>query len=385
MTGTLSLSRSTIYEAEAFDITATVDPDATEFLLETTPNLRSSQCFSGPAGTINGTTSAMSWPATVTFHACPSGQATVWLRRSSDNALITSKTFNIATRPDLSADLSVGSVTFAENETLRIQVGNTFTVTAANADPEHTFVKFRITERLGHGGCASADEGPDGQAGRGIDGELAPTSRTLHGCSVGQGTVKLLASYDDTVIATLNVKVVPPPPTNLQYNAGTTWINFYWDAPDGYETFQYTFDGGSDVEITATNKLISGLVIGSAHHFTVRTHENGVSSDSISISGETTCGFAGAVCSTAGDGILLLQFGDGIYRIHSKLAPGTYTIGAPEDASSCEWERLGNLQNADDQVLESGTWSDGLQVTIASSDVAFYTSGCGTWTLQTPQ
>ena len=139
VTGTLSLSRSTIYEAEAFDITATVDPDATEFLLETTPNLRSSQCFSGPAGTINGTTSAMSWPATVTFHACPSGQATVWLRHSSDNALITSKTFNIATRPDLSADLSVGSVTFAENETLRIQVGNTFTVTAANADPEHTF------------------------------------------------------------------------------------------------------------------------------------------------------------------------------------------------------------------------------------------------------
>ncbi len=388
VTGTLSLSRSTIYEAEAFDITATVDPVTTEFLLETSPNLKSSQCFSGPAGTINGTTPAMSSPATVTYHACPSGQATVWLRRASDNTLITSKTFNIATRPNLSANLSVGSVTFTESKTLRIPVGGSFTVRASNVSPAHTFVKFRITSPLGAVACSAGTSGQDGasgQTGSRTLGELAPTSRTIYGCSAGQGTVKLLASYDDTVIATLNVKVVPPAPTNLQYNAGTSWMNFFWDAPDGYDTFRYSFDGGSDVEVTATNKLISGLIRGTPYRFTVATHENNVSSDSVTITGETECGSVGTACSNAGDGVLLLQVGDGIHRVHAKLAPGTYTIGTPEDPSSCEWERLGNLQTADDQVLESGTWSDGLQVTIASSDVAFYTSGCGTWTRQSPQ
>ena len=184
------------------------------------------------------------------------------------------------------------------------------------------------------------------------------------------------------MIATLNVKVVPPPPTNLQYNAGTSWINFYWDAPEGYDTFQYSFDGGSEVEITATNKLIFGLVIGTAHRFSVWTYENGVSSGNLSITGETTCSNPDSACSNAGDGILLHQFGDGIYRVHAKLVPGTYTIGTPEEPSSCEWERLGNLQTAADQVVESGNWSDGLRVTIASSDVAFYTSGCRTWTLE---
>ena len=319
---------------------------------------------------------------TLTFHGCPSGDVTVWLERASDDAPITSKTFNIQTRPDLSADLSVGSVTFEEDETLRIQVGSTFTVNVTNVDPQHTLVKFRITEPLGFGGCTTGDsrqDGPSGQAG--INGELAPISRTFHGCSAGQGTVKLLASYDDTVVATLNVKVVPPPPTNLQYNAGTSWINFYWDAPEGYDTFRYSFDGGSDVEITATNKLIAGLIRGTPYRFTVSTYENGISSDRVAITGETECGSVGTACSIAPNDVLLHQFGDGIYRVHAEFLPGTYAIGSPDDPSECEWERLGNLQTAADQVIESGTWGDGLQVTIASSDVAFYTSGCGTWNL----
>ena len=388
VTGILTLSRSTIYEGEAFDVTASVNPSTTEIRFRISANLGLSQCFAGAAGQADTFTDPMSATTTLTLHACPSGQATIRLLRASDNAEITSKTFTISARPALSANLSVSGVTFGESYTLRIQVGDSFTMRASNTSPSHTFVKFRITSPLGAVACSAGTSGQDGasgQTGSPTQGELAPTSRTIYGCSAGQGTVKLLASYDDTVIATLNVKVVPPPPTNLQFNAGTSWMNFYWDAPEGYDTFQYSFDGGSDVEVTATNKLISGLVIGSAHRFSVRTYENAVSSDSVSISGETTCGFAGTACSTAGDGILLHQFADGIHRVHAKLAPGTYTIGTPEDPSSCEWERLGNLQNADDQVLESGTWTEGRQVTIASSDVAFYTFGCGTWTLQSPQ
>ena len=325
---------------------------------------------------------------TLTFHGCPSGTATVWLQRASDHVPFTSTTVNIRTRPALSADLSVSGSTYEEDQTLHIQVGDTFTVNAVNVEPEYTLVKFRITSPLSAVACSSAtsaQDGPSRQAGGQTLGELAPTSRTLHGCLAGQGTVKLLASYDDTVVATLNVKVVPPPPTDLQFNAGTSWINFYWDAPEGYDTFRYRFNGGDAVEITATNKLIAGLIRGTPYRFTVSTYENGISSDRVAITGETECGSAGTACSIAPNDVLLHQFGDGIYRVHAEFLPGTYTIGTPEDPSFCEWERLGNLQSAADQVVESGNWTDGLQVNIASSDVAFYTSGCGTWSLQSLQ
>ena len=354
----------------------------------TTHQLSIGQCFAGPSGQAHRTTDEMPGNTTLTFHGCPSGEVTVWLQRASDRAPITSKRFTIRTRPALSADLSVPGVTIGEENTLVIQVGSSFTVNPGNVDPEYTLVKFRITSPLGAVACSSGTSGQDGatgQSGGRTLGELAPTSRTLHGCSAGQGTVKLLASYDDAVIATLNVKVVPPPPTDLQFNAGTSWINFYWDAPEGYDTFRYRFNGGDAVEITATNKLIAGLIRGTPYRFTVSTYENGISSDRVAITGETECGSAGTACSIAPNDVLLHQFGDGIYRVHAEFLPGTYTIGTPEDPSFCEWERLGNLQSAADQVVESGNWTDGLQVNIASSDVAFYTSGCGTWSLQSLQ
>ncbi len=385
-TGTLTLSRSTIYEGEAFDVTASVNPDATQIRFQITPNLGLSQCFAGAAGQVDTFTDAMSAATTLTLYACPSGQATIRLLRASDNALIASRSFTIATRPDLSADLSVSGVTFGEGETLRIQAGGSFTMRAANVSPSNTFVKFRITSPLSAVACPSGTSGQDdasGQAGGATPGELAPTSRTFHACSAGQGTVKLLASYDDAVIATLNVKVVPPPPTNLQFNAGTSWINFYWDAPDGHDTFQYSFDDGAAVQTSQTNRLISGLIRGTPYRFSVWTYDNSVGSDKVSITGETECGSPGTACSIAARDPLLTSFADGIYRVHAEIAAGTYAIGTPEDASACEWERLANLQGTPDQVIESGTWSDGLQVAIASSDVAFYTSGCGTWSLAT--
>ena len=101
----------------------------------------------------------------------------------------------------------------------------------------------------------------------------------------------------------------------------------------------------------------------------------------MSVTVETTCGSVGTACSIGSDGVLYLFFGDGIHRVDLEIAPGTYEIGSPEDSAACEWERLANLQGTDDQVLESGGWRDGLRVTIASSDAAFYTFGCGTWSL----
>ena len=47
----------------------------------------------------------------------------------------------------------------------------------------------------------------------------------------------------------------------------------------------------------------------------------------------------------------------------------------------CEWERLSNLRGTADQVAESGGWSAGLRVSVGAGDAAFYTSGCGTWSL----
>ena len=101
-------------------------------------------------------------------------------------------------------------------------------------------------------------------------------------------------------------------------------------------------------------------------------YENGVSSGNLSITGETTCDSA---CSNA------RRHTSSATHLPRPRKTRTRNIHHRNpEPSSCEWERLGNLQTAADQVVESGNWSD--RVTIASSDVAFYTSGCGTWTLE---
>ena len=75
----------------------------------------------------------------------------------------------------------------------------------------------------------------------------------------------------------------------------------------------------------------------------------------------------------------MIKFDDGNYFVNRDIQPGTYTIGSNAGAAACEWERLANLQGTGDQIIESGGWRDGLRVTVADSDIAFYTSGCGIW------
>ena len=165
------------------------------------------------------------------------------------------------------------------------------------------------------------------------------------------------------------------------HNAGTTWINFVWNAPTGYSDFEVTFDGETE-PISRNSYFASGLNGGTPYRFSVKTEASGGRlSSALSTTVETTCGSVGTACSIGSDGVLYLFFGDGIHRVDLEIAPGTYEIGSPEDSAACEWERLANLQGTDDQVLESGGWRDGLRVTIASSDAAFYTFGCGTWSL----
>ena len=77
------------------------------------------------------------------------------------------------------------------------------------------------------------------------------------------------------------------------------------------------------------------------------------------------------------------KIGDGIHRVGWDIVAGTYTIGTPSDPSSCEWERLSDLEGSPNQVAESGEFTAGRQVTIGEDDAGFYTSGCGTWTVQT--
>ncbi len=182
------------------------------------------------------------------------------------------------------------------------------------------------------------------------------------------------------VIPTATPKPGPvPPPTNLRYSAGTTWINFVWDAPSGYDTFSVWFDGSSST-IKRNSYFARGLHRGTPYYFRVSTKaDDGRFSVARSITVETECGSPGLACAIGASGSFPTSFGDGIHRVDVEIASGTYAIGTTENPETCEWERLRNLKGTADQVIQSGSWSNGLTIEIASTDAAFRTSGCGTW------
>ena len=127
------------------------------------------------------------------------------------------------------------------------------------------------------------------------------------------------------------------------HNAGTTWINFVWNAPTGYSDFEVTFDGETE-SISRNSYFASGLNRGTPYRFSVKTEASGGRlSSAVSVTVEATCGSVGTACSIGSDGVLYLFFGDGIHRVDLEIAPGTYEIGSPEDSAACEWERLANL------------------------------------------
>jgi hypothetical protein len=72
-------------------------------------------------------------------------------------------------------------------------------------------------------------------------------------------------------------------------------------------------------------------------------------------------------------------FGDGTWRVGATVQPGTYgTDGGP----SCYWARLSGFGGTLDEIIANNYGSGSQIVTIASTDVGFTSSGCGTWRLQ---
>lgn len=73
--------------------------------------------------------------------------------------------------------------------------------------------------------------------------------------------------------------------------------------------------------------------------------------------------------------------GTGTFLVGADVEPGTYR-SAPADGSLmawCYWSRLSSLDGTLDSIIANDGGDGQKIVTIAASDAAFETSGCGTW------
>ena len=363
------------------------------------------------------------------YYGCEPGIGRVILYRSADNEEIARKTIRITDPPPTATPIPtntpVPTATPTKTPTPRptatptatptprvsatlvfnkdsIETGDWVRITARNITPSGTKVYFRPSYHFREGRCPreglSDADPPENAAAQ------TSVSKFYYGCEPGIGRVILYRSSDNEEIARKSIRITDPPPTatptprptstprptatptpvpppkNLRYAVGTTWINFVWDAPTGYNTFLIWFNGSSRT-ITRNSHFESGLNRGTPYYFRVSTKaSDGRTSRSVGITVETECGSLGSACAVGARDELLTSFGDGILRVDVEIAAGTYAIGNTDTPETCEWERLRNLKGTADQVIESGSWSAGKRVTIASSDAAFRTSGCGTWT-----
>ncbi|WP_280271951.1 hypothetical protein [Nocardia wallacei] len=77
--------------------------------------------------------------------------------------------------------------------------------------------------------------------------------------------------------------------------------------------------------------------------------------------------------------------GDGTYVVGVDIQPGTYRTAGPADGRyGCYWERAKNLDGTVDSIIANDYGKGATTVRISSSDVAFKTSGCSSWTLAAP-
>ena len=392
VTGDLTASSYSIYVGQSVTLYArNVRPSDTLVKLRITRPLYGS-CSSSSSESAAQRVAGVLAPADWTLHGCAPGVATAWLLRASDDREVAIITINVL-RPEGSISASSSSV--RRSRSVRVW--------AHDLAPSNLSTRMELSSGLSlYSSCSSTG------------GDTRLKSRYIYGCRSGSGHVTLRTSDGDyldrvyirvtdpptptptrtptptaTPTATPTFTPTPtptprvtlvPPPTNLRYSVGTTWANFVWDAPSGYSTFQITFDGRSST-VTRNSYFASGLQRGTPYRFSVKTKaSDGRLSSARSVSIETECSLPGTSCSIAARDPLLTSFGDGIYSVRGDIAPGTYAVGTESDAATCEWERISSLDGASDQVAQSGGWSQGLQVSIASSDAAFYTSGCGTWT-----
>lgn len=81
---------------------------------------------------------------------------------------------------------------------------------------------------------------------------------------------------------------------------------------------------------------------------------------------------------TAEETVSEASFGPGTQLVGTDVAPGTYRATGPVDG--CYWERLsGTSGEFGDIIANDFTYDPGSVVTIAASDVAFSSNGCGSW------
>ncbi len=74
---------------------------------------------------------------------------------------------------------------------------------------------------------------------------------------------------------------------------------------------------------------------------------------------------------------------EGLWMVGEDIQPGIYRAVIPDDSASCYWERLSGLSGSLDDIIANGLGEPGEQVfvSIAASDLAFNSDGCGTWQL----
>jgi hypothetical protein len=77
--------------------------------------------------------------------------------------------------------------------------------------------------------------------------------------------------------------------------------------------------------------------------------------------------------------------GDGTFTVGGDIQPGIYhTTGPAAGNSSCYWERDKNLDGDLDSIIANDNIKGPTTVRISSTDAAFKTDRCATWTLVQP-
>jgi hypothetical protein len=71
------------------------------------------------------------------------------------------------------------------------------------------------------------------------------------------------------------------------------------------------------------------------------------------------------------------DFGDGTFVVGTDVVSGDWQAAAP--TARCYYERLNAFTGEDNDVIASATTAAPVTVTIAPTDVGFYSEGCGTW------
>lgn len=70
--------------------------------------------------------------------------------------------------------------------------------------------------------------------------------------------------------------------------------------------------------------------------------------------------------------------GDGTFQVGADIAPGTYR--APNAGGYCYWARLNGTGGTLAEIIANDIAAGPAVVTIAATDAAFESSGCGGWT-----